>query len=173
MNHGASDTTGQFNYQILILFNRSLDHSVFIVMSQIGVSGTLNKSQLIFYLIVGLVTIRKLSPAIYRTRGQKFNHSILLSNTDFVEWVTGPFVLIVIGYILISYIINKSTCYPDIKFQFQSLISLCSRDNFNEAVYFVGSLPTQMLTRKNRAAVFYCSNEMLQVRMTFHIVNDT
>ena len=30
-----------------------------------------------------------------------------------------------------------------------------------------------MLTRKNRAAVFYCSNEMLQVRMTFHIVNDT
>ena len=44
MNHGASDATGQFNYQILILFNRSLDHSVFIVMSQIGVSGTLNKS---------------------------------------------------------------------------------------------------------------------------------
>ena len=43
MNHGASDTTGQFNYQILILFNRSLDHSVFI-LSQIGVSGTLNKS---------------------------------------------------------------------------------------------------------------------------------
>ena len=125
MNHGASDTTGQFNYQILILFNRSLDHSVFIVMSQIGVSGTLNKSQLIFYLIVGLVTIRKLSPATYRTRGQKFNHSILLSNTDFVEWVTGPFVLIVTGYILISYIINKSTCYPDIKFQFLSLISLC------------------------------------------------
>ena len=96
MNHGASDTTGQFNHQIQILFNRSLDHSVFIVMSQIGVSGTF--------------------PAIYRTRGQKFNHSILLSNTDFVEWVTGPFVLIVSGYILISYIINKSTCYPDIKF---------------------------------------------------------
>ena len=163
MNHGASDTTGQFNYQILILFNRSLDHSVFIVMSQIGVSGTLNKSQLIFYLIVGLVTIRKLSPATYRTRGQKFNHNILLSNTDFVEWVTGPFVLIVIGYILISYIINKSTCYPHIKFQFLSLISLCSRDNFNEAVYFffneAGSLPTQMLRRKNRAALFYCSNE--------------
>lgn len=26
-------------------------------------------------------------------------------------------------------------------------------------MYFVGSLPTQMLRRKNRAAVFYCSNE--------------
>ena len=34
-----------------------------------------------------------------------------------------------------------------------------SRDNFNEAVSFVGSLPTQTLRRKNRAALFYCLNE--------------